>query len=186
MISFSFLFLGNFVSFINHHHSGVQHLFDYCILKKKLLDQFKKGAPKIIMRIEYLCVRMYVCIYVCVPVCEGTGTLMPQCECGDKMTTMDFGPHLCFEKRSLLLFTNAYSWPACLQASKDPDFLVLPLPPSKGKNSTEAGTTASTLRSSPHFGIYFLCRSNMLRYHTETPKLGRSEGPSLRVLLTLR
>lgn len=186
MISFSFLFLGNFVSFINHHYSGVQHLFDYCILKKQLLDQFKKGEPKIIMRIEYLCVRMYVCIHVCVPVCEGAGTLMPQCECGDKRTSTDVGPHLCFEKRPLLLFTTAYSRPTCLQASNDPDFLVLPLPLSKGKNSTEVGTTASTLRSSPQIGIYFLCRSNMLRCHTETPKLGRLEGPSLRVMLTLR
>lgn len=186
MISFSFLFLGNFVSFINHHHSRVQHLFDYCILKKQLLDQFKKGEPKIIMRIEYLCVRMYVCIYVCVPVCEGAGTLMPQCECGDKRTTTDVGPHPCFEKRPLLLFTTAYSRPTCLQASNDPDFLVLPLPLSKGKNSTEVGTAASTLRSSPHIDIYFLCRSNMLRCHTETPNLGRLEGPSLRVMLTLR
>ncbi|GAB1302210.1 Membrane-spanning 4-domains, subfamily A, member 14 [Apodemus speciosus] len=40
------LLLGNFVSLINHHHSRVQHLCDYCILKKQMLDQFKREGPK--------------------------------------------------------------------------------------------------------------------------------------------
>ncbi|ERE78956.1 membrane-spanning 4-domain subfamily A member 14-like protein, partial [Cricetulus griseus] len=36
----------NFVSLINHHHSRVKHLCDYCILKKLVLDQIKRGKPR--------------------------------------------------------------------------------------------------------------------------------------------
>lgn len=143
-------------------------------LRSNCWTSSRKVRPRLSWELN-ICVCACTCVYTCVFLCVCT-----QCECGDRRTTTDVGPHLCFEKRSLLLFTTVYSGPACLQASSDSDFLVLPLPPSKGKNSIEVATTASTLRSSPHIGIYFLCRGNMLKCHTDTPQLGRSEGSKLK------